>query len=67
MDPRHDPARPSDIDAAGMEARMDTIRLKHLLDPASLSERELMCIQIEQHGFGCAPARRAGGRGATGD
>jgi hypothetical protein len=39
-------------DAAGMEGRMDAIRLKQILgDP--LTEQELMCLQIEQNGFGC--------------
>lgn len=39
-------------DAAGMEGRMDAIRLKQILgDP--LIEQELMCLQIEQNGFGC--------------
>ena len=36
------------------EDRMDAIRLKQLLDPQSLTEQELMCLQIEQNGFGCA-------------
>lgn len=40
-------------DKAGMEDRMDTIRLKQILG-ASLTEQELMCLQIEQHGFGCS-------------
>ncbi len=39
-------------DAAGMEGRMDAIRLKQILGEP-LSERELMCLQIEQNGFGC--------------
>jgi hypothetical protein len=39
-------------DAAGMEARMDAIRLKQMLGGA-LTEQELMCVQIEQNGFGC--------------
>ena len=39
-------------DAARMEARMDAIRLKQMLG-APLTEQELMCLQIEQHGFGC--------------
>ena len=51
-----------EIDTAGMEERMDAIRLKQLLGGA-LSEQELMCLQMEQNGFGCAPcssgARRA--------
>ena len=36
----------------GMEARMDEIRLKQILG-APLTEQELMCLQIEQNGFGC--------------
>ncbi len=43
---------PHDLDAAGMEERMDAIRLKQLLG-APLTERELMCLQIEQNGMGC--------------
>jgi hypothetical protein len=39
-------------DAAGMEARMDAIRLKQILGEP-LTDQELMCLQIEQHGFGC--------------
>ena len=39
-------------DGTGMEARMDAIRLKQILG-APLSEQELMCLQIEQNGFGC--------------
>ena len=39
-------------DAAGMEARMDAIRLKQILGEP-LTEQELMCLQIEQNGFGC--------------
>jgi hypothetical protein len=39
-------------DAAGMEERMDAIRLKQILGEP-LTERELMCLQIEQNGFGC--------------
>jgi hypothetical protein len=35
-----------------MEARMDAIRLKQLLGEP-LTEQELMCLQIEQNGFGC--------------
>jgi hypothetical protein len=49
------------IDAAGMEARMDEIRLKQMLGGA-LTDQELMCLQIEQNGFGCgtcADAKRA--------
>jgi hypothetical protein len=40
------------VDAAGMEARMDTVRLKQILG-GELTEQERMCLQIEQHGFGC--------------
>jgi hypothetical protein len=47
-----------DIDAAGMEERMDAIRLKQLLG-GTLSEQELMCLQMEQNGFGCAPCSSA--------
>ena len=36
----------------GMEDRMDAIRLKQILG-APLTEQELMCLQIEQNGFGC--------------
>ena len=43
----------SDIDTQGIAERMDTIRLNQMLDPEALTERELMCLQIEQHGFGC--------------
>ncbi len=39
-------------DAAGMEARMDAIRLKQILGEP-LTEQELMCLQIEENGFGC--------------
>jgi hypothetical protein len=39
-------------DVAGMEQRMDAIRLKQILGQP-LSEQELMCLQIEQNGFGC--------------
>lgn len=37
---------------AELERRMDEIRLKQILG-APLTTRELMCLQIEQHGFGC--------------
>lgn len=37
---------------AEMEARMDAIRLKQILGE-HLAEHELMCLQIEQNGFGC--------------
>jgi hypothetical protein len=39
-------------DFAGMEERMDAIRLKQILGEP-LTEQELMCLQIEQNGFGC--------------
>jgi uncharacterized spore protein YtfJ len=39
-------------DAVGMEERMDAIRLKQILGEP-LTEQELMCLQIEQNGFGC--------------
>jgi hypothetical protein len=42
----------STFDAAGMEERMDAIRLKQILG-APLTERELMCLQIEQNGLAC--------------
>ena len=42
----------SSDDAAAMEARMDAIRLKQILGEP-LTEQELMCLQIEQNGFGC--------------
>ena len=51
-----DPARRlrSRLDSADqIRARMDAIRLKELLDPANLTERERMCLQIERNGFGC--------------
>jgi hypothetical protein len=35
-----------------MEDRMDAIRLKQILGEP-LTEQELMCLQIEQNGFGC--------------
>ena len=35
-----------------MEERMDAIRLKQMLGEP-LTEQELMCLQIEQNGFGC--------------
>ena len=41
------------IDTAGMEERMDAIRLKQILG-GMLTEQELMCLQMEQNGFGCA-------------
>jgi hypothetical protein len=39
-------------DSEGMEDRMDAIRLKQILSQP-LTEQELMCLQIEQNGFGC--------------
>lgn len=48
------PVEPQPPDTAGMDARMDAIRLKQILGHP-LSEHELMCLQIEQNGFGCAP------------
>ena len=39
-------------DSVGMEERMDAIRLKQILGEP-LTEQELMCLQIEQNGFGC--------------
>jgi hypothetical protein len=53
-------------DAAGMEDRMDAIRLKQILGEP-LTDQELMCLQIEQNGFGCPgcpsdpPPRSLGG------
>ena len=47
------PPERSQLDPEGLEQRMDAIRLKQLLAPETLTERELMCLQIEQHGFGC--------------
>jgi hypothetical protein len=46
------PANKRALDAAGMEARMDAVRLKQMLGGA-LTEQERMCLQIEQNGFGC--------------
>lgn len=37
----------------GMEERMDAIRLKQILGEP-LTDKELMCLQIEQHGLGCS-------------
>jgi hypothetical protein len=39
-------------EAAAMVDRMDAIRLKQILG-APLTDQELMCLQIEQNGFGC--------------
>lgn len=46
----------STFDPAGMEERMDAIRLKQILG-APLTERELMCLQIEQNGMTCHARR----------
>ena len=51
------------IDAAAMEERMDAIRLKQLLG-GTLTEQELMCLQMEQNGFGCASCSGAGAKRA---
>jgi hypothetical protein len=40
------------VDIAAMEARMDDIRLKQILG-GPLTDQELMCLQMEQNGFGC--------------
>jgi hypothetical protein len=45
------------VDVAGMEARMDEIRLKEILG-GPLTDQELMCLQIEQNGFGCGTCSR---------
>jgi hypothetical protein len=45
------------IDVTGMESRMDAIRLKQMLGGA-LTDQELMCLQFEQHGFGCGSCSR---------
>jgi hypothetical protein len=39
---------------AELQERMDAIRLKQMLAPETLTEKELMCLQIEQNGFGCS-------------
>lgn len=62
------PADNAARDVADMEARMDAIRLKHMLG-GTLTDQELMCLQMEENGFGCggcsSPAyrvdQRAGG------
>jgi hypothetical protein len=46
------PAYESDLDAAGTASRMDAIRLKQILG-GTLTDQELMCLQIEEYGFGC--------------
>jgi len=45
------------MEAAGIEARMDAIRLKQILGEP-LTDRELMCLQIEQNGFACHACAR---------
>jgi hypothetical protein len=47
------------VDADGMEVRMDAIRLKQMLG-GRLSDQELMCLQIEQNGFGCGTCSSPG-------
>jgi hypothetical protein len=42
-----------DLEELGTEERMDAIRLKQILGHP-LTEQELMCLQMEQNGFGCA-------------
>jgi hypothetical protein len=46
------PANERALDIVGMDARMDDIRLKQILG-GPLTDQELMCLQIEQNGFGC--------------
>jgi len=46
------------MEAAGIDARMDAIRLKQILGEP-LTDRELMCLQIEQNGFACHACARA--------
>ncbi len=36
-----------------IEDRMDAIRIKQILG-GTLTEQQLMCLQIEQNGFGCS-------------
>jgi hypothetical protein len=43
----------SKLDTEGMAERMDAIRLKQLLARETLTDQELMCLQIEEAGFGC--------------
>jgi hypothetical protein len=54
------------VDIAGMEARMDAIRLKQILG-GPLTDQELMCLQIEQNGFGCATCSTSPYPGDPGD
>jgi hypothetical protein len=49
------------LDVTGMEERMDAIRLKQMLG-AALTDQQLMCLQMEQNGFGCGTC--SGGDGA---
>jgi hypothetical protein len=51
------------VDVEGMEERMDAIRLKQILGGA-LTDQELMCLQMEQNGFGCASCSSADARPA---
>lgn len=53
------PANQSGLDTAAMESRMDAIRLKHILG-GTLTDQELMCLQIEANGFGCTSGRAPG-------
>lgn len=48
----------SEPDPEGMEKRMDKIRLKEMLEPENLTERELVALQIERNGLGCAACER---------
>jgi hypothetical protein len=47
-----EPSMQEPDDAAGMDGRMDAIRLKQILGGA-LTDQELMCLQFEANGFGC--------------
>lgn len=47
------------IDQTAMEERMDKIRLKQILG-TPITHQELMCLQMEENGFGCG-ARKIGG------
>jgi len=38
------------------DSRMDAIRLKQMLG-GRLTDQELMCLQIDEHGFGCSGGR----------
>lgn len=46
----------ANVDSEGMKRRMDAIRLKQILGE-SLTDRELMCLQIEQNGMVCPTAQ----------